>query len=543
MRVPDAAAAPLNAAAPQAAPARSRRRLATILLAVLVAEYFGLLAWAYSGLYMDDAFIGFRYAQNLLAGNGFAFNPGERVEGITNVGWILLLAPFGTVIGLPLAAKLLAVALMAATVAMLYRATQPIAAGLAARSSLFALLPAMTVLLATTQPEFGTFSLLGMETPLLAAVLAGMVLLAANARLWPVPALGALAFVIRPEAVVVLPLAVAAGLALGILKRRDAARTMLAFVAAVALVTAARWAYFGDVLPNTFNSKPFSLLGVFGNLVAYGAGRSVNIAFPFAGLLALGVMIVGAFAIARVAPRIAAMAAAATATGLAFGLYAAPDWTELARYFAPYAPVALILLCAGLFEIVAGLVHTDIRRLRIGVCATLVLGVAVPSAAITLIRASDGSRLSYPGYVMTGATLVTPSLWMREHLPSGVTIATRRIGILAYYGQHRVFDYTYGLTDRDVARLVRAGGRHFENPGDPALAALWKARAPDYLLEDGSVIDQIALAAKGTREGFTIHGITYRVVQTFPIGNGAEWTLAARTQIIVRPEPRSPSPR
>ncbi len=41
----------------------------------------------------DDAFITFRYARNFLAGNGMVFNPGDAVEGITNLGWALLLTP------------------------------------------------------------------------------------------------------------------------------------------------------------------------------------------------------------------------------------------------------------------------------------------------------------------------------------------------------------------------------------------------------------------------------------------------------------------
>lgn len=41
---------------------------------------------------IDDAFIDFRYAENLLLGNGLVFNVGEKVEGYTNLLWILLLA-------------------------------------------------------------------------------------------------------------------------------------------------------------------------------------------------------------------------------------------------------------------------------------------------------------------------------------------------------------------------------------------------------------------------------------------------------------------
>src|SRR5215210_3450510 len=41
----------------------------------------------------DDAFISYRYALNLIAGHGLVFNPGERVEGYTNLLYVLLLVP------------------------------------------------------------------------------------------------------------------------------------------------------------------------------------------------------------------------------------------------------------------------------------------------------------------------------------------------------------------------------------------------------------------------------------------------------------------
>ena len=49
---------------------------------------------ALSGAGIDDAYISFRYAENLSQGHGLVFNVGERVEGYSNLLWILILAPF-----------------------------------------------------------------------------------------------------------------------------------------------------------------------------------------------------------------------------------------------------------------------------------------------------------------------------------------------------------------------------------------------------------------------------------------------------------------
>jgi len=40
---------------------------------------------------VDDAYISFRYAHNLASGQGLVFNPGEYVEGYTNLLWTLLM--------------------------------------------------------------------------------------------------------------------------------------------------------------------------------------------------------------------------------------------------------------------------------------------------------------------------------------------------------------------------------------------------------------------------------------------------------------------
>src|SRR5438046_342969 len=61
-----------------------------------------LCAWfARMAVYqVDDAFIVYRYAANLARGEGFVFNSGERVEGVTCSLWTVLLAPFAAA-GLP----------------------------------------------------------------------------------------------------------------------------------------------------------------------------------------------------------------------------------------------------------------------------------------------------------------------------------------------------------------------------------------------------------------------------------------------------------
>jgi hypothetical protein len=507
---------PVRAGSPAAAGAQLR----VLLGAALAAAYLGLVAWAYRDYAMDDAYIGFRYIANLLAGQGFVFEPGGRVEGVTNTGWLLLLAVPSVLLDPAVAAKLLSSALLGLTLWLVFL----VARRTAGQASALASLPAVAVILAATSPDLVAFAMLGMETALLAALLAAMVLLSLDRPRLPMLAtLGAFAFLVHPEAVLVLPLALAIAVATRALPPREAARCMAQFLALIALATAARWAYFGAVLPNTFLAKPGGAIKFFAHALAYATDGYANLAQPFTNVFALAAAGLGYAALRRASPLAAAFALAAFLIGVLFSLYAMPDWTDRGRYFAPYAPVALLLLALGSFDIARRL-SASARSCALAATA-LVTFVALPGLVQTFHMVSPAARLSYPGYVMTGSTLIEPALWMRDNLTPDATVATRRVGALGYFAERRIFDYTFGLNDRKVATLIRARGKPFDDPHDAALAPLWRSRAPDYLLEDGAVMDKIARGARGS---FVVHGIEYRVVRSFAVGRDAEWTLAER---------------
>ncbi|MCB9665346.1 MAG: hypothetical protein H6732_14640 [Alphaproteobacteria bacterium] len=72
-----------------AAPEGGRVRAALLAAAVLGAYLLAVHHHAFLG---DDAYISFRYAAHLAAGDGPVYNPGERVEGYTNPSWVALMA-------------------------------------------------------------------------------------------------------------------------------------------------------------------------------------------------------------------------------------------------------------------------------------------------------------------------------------------------------------------------------------------------------------------------------------------------------------------
>jgi hypothetical protein len=227
-----------------------------------------LVLWlAHASVYAfvtDDAYISFRYARNLAEGHGLVFNDGEHVEGYTNLLWVLLLAAL-SVLGadpsqaaLPLS-LLATVGLWACVAAYGARVLRP------GEHRLWIALPCL--LLALTR-SVAVWSTSGLETRLFELlVVAGALSLVARlavARAAPAPslvipaALLALATLTRPDGLLVAgSCAVVGGIAL--MRRPGAlgriAPAALLYAAVVGGHFLARYAYYGDWLPNTYYAK------------------------------------------------------------------------------------------------------------------------------------------------------------------------------------------------------------------------------------------------------------------------------------------------
>ena len=132
--------------------------LATLALAFHAKSYLPFIA--------DDALISLRYAERLLGGHGLTWNDGERVEGYSNLLWVLLCSGLGALgIDLVVAARMLGLACGAAALAAVAWSFAP--AGLSTA------LPALagTLVLALAAPV-AVWTIGGLETPLVAALLA-----------------------------------------------------------------------------------------------------------------------------------------------------------------------------------------------------------------------------------------------------------------------------------------------------------------------------------------------------------------------------------
>jgi hypothetical protein len=153
---------------------------------------------------IDDAYITFRYAQNVIAGHGLVYNPGEAVLGTTTPLYALLLAAIGLLSGgvhapypqLALAVNALADAATCALLVLLGRRLGHPLAGTAA-SLVWAFAPVSV-----------TFAIGGMETSLVIALMTGTLYLHSIRRPTAAALTAALALLTRPDSLILIgPLA------------------------------------------------------------------------------------------------------------------------------------------------------------------------------------------------------------------------------------------------------------------------------------------------------------------------------------------------
>jgi len=217
---------------------------------------FGYFDHDFSGhaLGADDAFISYRYASNLVSGEGLVFNPGERVEGYSNLLYVLLVSA-GLVFLNDDQAYGFSVAINLLFTVLTYLAFLWIA-----RRTLRGHGPLVAVVLFSLTPSLWIWTGSGMETPLvLLLVVLTWGALEAGLETGDRRAggfLGALAMIaVLSRADGFLTPLFAAGFCLLRGRRRLAMAIGGAMVLTLALLVAWRLWYYGYPLPNTYYVK------------------------------------------------------------------------------------------------------------------------------------------------------------------------------------------------------------------------------------------------------------------------------------------------
>ena len=211
----------------------------------------GVVAWSLfrwsTGIVLEDALITYRFAENLALGNGFAFNPGERVLGTTTPLFTVLLALLGLVFGpdrIPVASVVVSILAAAGCAAFLYATLRVWSLGERA-----ATLAALAFVL---HPDVLWSTAGGMETALVLFFMAASLWALSVGRGALAAACAGLLVLTRPDGLI-WALAILGALAFE--KRRAVLRDVAIFAAVILPWIVFATLYFGSPVPQSLVAK------------------------------------------------------------------------------------------------------------------------------------------------------------------------------------------------------------------------------------------------------------------------------------------------
>ncbi|MEX2207094.1 MAG: hypothetical protein WEF50_12770 [Myxococcota bacterium] len=438
-----------------------------VLLAALAA--FAREPGALAGFPLDDAWIFRVYARALAHGEGFAYDGARQEAGATSPLWVVAsapaerLAPLGSgavVLGVKAIGALLALAAVLAAFAIA-QSVSGSARVAALAASLFAL-----------EPRVVFSALSGMENALLVALWTGALAAWLARRHALALGLWALLPVTRPEALVLLPIALLVWL--DWVRRAGFRPARLAWLA-VALLPAIAWSLFclhatGHALPNTFylKAQPFRL-GASELAVAWRAVGHHGLAPAWLGLAAAVAFAAWpwrarpprAWTASLLLGPVAYLLAVAGSRHVAFSGY---YWT---RWLDPAGVLAMLPACIVVASGVVALVERA-RGARSGARAPAgeqaggaTLRLALPLAGLAALGALASVPHSVEAWRVRrfhlgsdsraiDALNVAAGRWIAAHTPEHAVVAVNDAGAIRYFGARRTLDLVR-LNDADVA--------------------------------------------------------------------------------------------
>ena len=421
----------------------------------------------------DDAFISFRYADNLVRHGELVYNLGDRVEGFTNFLWTLLMAGVMALRLDPVPwSKALGILFAVCTLWVLAR----FSARHCGSSSAWDLLPA--VMLAAA-PAYACWSTGGLETQLFTftATLGWTAYLdehnanepatdgpPAQSAIGRFPWSGvwfALSALTRPEGVLLFGLAGLHWLShlLWLERRRPTVRDglwIIGFVAVFAPYNAWRWWYYGWPFPNTYYVKA-------GGLSFWGRGWR----YFWSWVSTHHLWIVPALAVPRLRMpggrerRFLLLMALFTVAISVHVIRVGGDFMALHRFLVPVMPCVAMVSALGLRAIVSALVERGRSRSSLAAAALVVAGllgyhvVHVDRAALEVGSDRGVDSIGWLGMFAGQCTAI--GQWLAENAPADASIATTAAGIIPYYSRLHTLDIL-GLNDEWIAHNVPSRG-------------------------------------------------------------------------------------
>jgi arabinofuranosyltransferase len=427
----------------------------------------------------DDAFILFRYAKNLVLGNGLVFNPGEWVEGFTCPLWVLILSGVEA-LGLhtPGIAGFLGLLFAVATIWVVFTT------GVQMRDEGDSYwLPLVAPILLATNSAFASFTTSGLETALftfLLAVTSFGLIIALKQNKFPIwLSVGyVLLTLTRPEGLLAF---VVAWIAVTVKNVGEGKflRNMLPSLAVYAvpllIITGWRWMVYGYPLPNPAYAKVFL------------DQTSLRLGLNYAGQLLTDYGWFGLILIIAAIPVFAKHRNQYSYRVLGilfivFSLYIifiGGDVLKGLRFFVPLFPIYYLLIQEGI-----RIVRKQWFRNISSRWATSIIWVLV--ALIVLGQSArypkEKARANLENGLITKMTILAD--WFKAHTPTNTNIAANSIGTLGYLTGYKIIDMV-GLVDETIAHHPKPiAGIHSPAKERTYNADHVLAQHPDFIVFD-----------------------------------------------------------
>jgi len=407
-------------------------RLSVIAAGVMASR---VVFYALTRFTADDAFITFRYAANIAAGNGFSYNNGQHVLGTTTPLFTLILAAFSRLGGDPNTAALIVGCVASGLTAVLI-AEYAESWGLGD----FALLP---VIVYALHPRALAFEMAGMETALFTMLIVFGLYLHHRNRLIAAMVMAALAALTRPEGLLLLAILFADGL------RKDRESALRGLLAALCLI--GPWVvfarlYFGSPIPNSIPAK----LALYAGLREVSIGHNVSFLLGLHNPLGIALTVLaiaGGFWL--ISTRRTGAVEAIWAAALILGLSIAPTRPFL---WYPAAAYPLIVMFAAACA-VAVLERLKSRRAVPGILVRSAQVMVVAALLLVSVRTVKGYRLEQSALEEVHRAI---GLYLRENTAPADLVAAEDIGYLGYYSGCRILDRD-GLVSPEAIAFNRSG--------------------------------------------------------------------------------------
>jgi arabinofuranosyltransferase len=480
------------------------RKLAIFAVAALALAH----ALLFSGYLVDDTYISFRYARQLVSGHGLVYNLGERVEGYTNFSWVMIAAA-GNLLGVPstLSMPIVGLASLLLLIASVLRAGKRLHP-----NSIWSGIPAAAIVGCNLGVAF--YSVTGLETVFFALwmTLSGLALIERRGVRFAL--FTSIAFLTRPEAGLLGLLGSASFLASALGGNRNDRAQMLRLLAVFTVIVGPyllfKWTYFGALLPNTLSAKEPDLQA--------GLSYAVRSSWPLLGLVAV------AAAGRRRHSRVLLLLWLVHVVAIVFE---GGDWMEAGRLFVPYLPWLALAIDGEIVDLVAG--PRSRLMIREMVCAGgLVLYM--------VCQMNDSARLAHRMQATSAADEQRAAVATYLRAQDVKTVAAYDIGLLGYLLPTTTVIDLGGLVDREVGSSP--GGYGTKRPSTEYL----ERRAPERVL---FASDAPRRDAKGELRAVPLFGVESYVQRSRWFNEhyryAASFAIAPRYQLHVfaRRVPRS----